>query len=158
MRDIQYKRLCNMADGSTVSKYSITKLNGENYFLWRFKLKLLLIDKDVWSTIVDTKPVPVTAEWTRSDQKAQTTIGLNVDDLQIHHIRDCKSTKEIWNTLQEVYEKDTPSNRIYIVRQIMSQKVSEGADIEKHVTKMTELFQRLFSLGDMDPEFSTGKL
>lgn len=90
---------------------------------------------------------------TRSEQKAQTTIGQNVDDLQIHHIRDCKSAKEIWDTLQGVYEKDTPSNRIYIVRQIMSQKVSEGADIEKHVTKMTELFQRLFSLGDMDPEF-----
>lgn len=142
-----------MAEGSIDAKYTISKLNGENYFLWRFKLKLLLIEKGVWHTISEAKPEPVTAAWNKNDQKAQTTIGLNVDDLQIHHIRDCTSAKEIWETLKEVYEKDSPSNRLYLVRQIMSLKVNEGGDIEKHITKMTELFQRLFSLGDMDPEF-----
>lgn len=142
-----------MTENSIVTKYTITKLNGENYFLWKFKLKLLLIEKGVWSVIDEVRPDPITTEWIRNDQKAQTTIGLNIDDLQIHHIRDCNSAKEIWDTLKEVYEKDTPSNRIYILRQIMSQKVNEGTDIEKHITKMTELFQRLFSLGDMDPEF-----
>lgn len=142
-----------MAEGITESKYSITKLNGENYFTWKYKLKLLLIEKGVWSSIAGEKPSPVTAEWTRNDEKAQSAIGLNVDDMQIHLIRECISAKDVWNTLKDFYEKDTPSNRLHIVRKIMTSKLEEGGDAEKHITKMTELFQRLFALGDMDPEF-----
>lgn len=142
-----------MAEGTTESKYSITKLNGENYFIWKYKLKLLLIEKGVWSNVNGERPSPVTAEWTRNDEKAQSTIGLNVDDMQIHLIRDCVSAKDAWKTLKNFYEKDTPSNRLHIVRKIMTSKLEEGGDAEKHITTMTELFQRLYALGNMDPEF-----
>lgn len=96
-------------------KYTITKLNGENYFNWRFRAEMLLKIKEIWSTVEDEIPSPVTTAWTKADQKALATIVLTVEDSQIQHIRDCKTAKEAWTALREFHEKDTPGSRVRIL-------------------------------------------
>lgn len=136
------------------NKYSIEKLNNENFFNWRYKIEMLLKEKGIWTVVKDVKPDPVTPAWTSNDEKAHSTIALNVCDNQIQHIRNCKSAKEAWTALKEFHEKDTPGNRVFILRTIMRQRLEEGGDLEVHVNKMNELFQRLLALGDeIKPDF-----
>lgn len=136
------------------AKYTITKLNGDNYFNWKFKMEMLMKEKGVWKAIRDAAPIPITDDWKQVDEKAMTTIALSVEDDQIQHIRNSATAKHAWNTLKEFHEKDSPSNRVHILRTIMSQRLDEGGNVETHVTKLNELFQKLLALSDeIKPEF-----
>lgn len=134
-------------------KYVIAKLNNSNYFNWRYKIQMLLIDKGVWNAVNDSEPDPVTVAWTENDRKAHSTIALCVEDDQIQHIRNCQTARSAWNKLKDFHEKDTPNNRVSILRQLMTQRLEEGGDVELHLAKMNELFQKLLALGDLNPEF-----
>lgn len=84
------------------SRYQITKLNNENYFNWKYKMEMLMKEKDVYVVIANRAPVP--DEWTiwtmeKMDDKALTTIALNVEDDQIQHIRQSSTAKHAWNAL-----------------------------------------------------------
>lgn len=111
-------------------------------------------EKGVWKAIRDTAPVPATQDWNQTDEKALTTIALNVEDDQIQHIRNSATAKHAWNALKDFHEKDSPSNRAYILRTIMSQRLEEGGNVEAHITKINELFQKLLAFSDdIKPEF-----
>lgn len=130
-----------------ISKYVITKLNGTNYFNWRYKMKMILIEKEVWNVIEDDIPNPVTDAWKKADEKAHSTIALNVEDDQIQYIRLCKQARDAWKALMDIHEKDTANNRVFILRKIMNQRIEEGGDVEAHVIMMNELFQKMSALG-----------
>lgn len=138
---------------SSESKYVITKINNGNYFNWRYKMKMLLIEKGVWAAIIADPPNPITADWTHMDEKAYTTIALNIEDDQIQHIWNCETAKGAWNNLKDFHEKDTPNNKVSILRQLMTTRLNEGGNVKAHVARMTELFQRFFAYGDdLKPE------
>lgn len=117
-------------------------------------MEMLMKEKEVWRVIKERAPVPVSEEWKKWDEKALTTIALNVDDDQIQHIRNSSTAKHAWKALEEFHQKDSPSNRVHILRTIMHQKLEEGGNVETHVSKMNELFQKLLALCDeIKPEF-----
>lgn len=139
---------------STDIKYSIVKLNSNNYFNWRYKLQMLVIEKEVWDVINEEPPNPVTNAWEKKDRKALSTIALNVEDDQIHHIRNCLTAADAWENLKDIHEKDTPNNRACILRKMMTKILPEGGDVEKHLTEINELYQKLIALGTtFKPDF-----
>lgn len=136
------------------TKYTIAKLNGYNYFLWRYKIEMLLKDKGIWYIIRDPAPSPVTDKWTTDNDKAQSSIVFHIEDNQIQHVRNATSAQAAWTALKDIHEKDSPSNRVHILRKIMSKKCNEGENIEAFVNNLNELFQQLMALGDeIKPEF-----
>lgn len=136
------------------SVVGLVKLNGDNYFNWKFKMEMMLKEKKVWITIKDNAPDPVTTDWTEKDEIAFSTIGLNIDHSQIQHIRHCTTAKTAWNALKDIHEKDTQGNRVRILRKIMKERLNEGDDAEAHVNRMNGLFQKLMAFGsDLKPEF-----
>lgn len=130
---------------ASVEKYSIPKLNGANYFNWKFRIEMLLKEKDLWKQISDAVPDPVTDTWTRADEKAMATIAMTIDDTQIQHVRDCASAGAAWKALKDFHEKDSAGSRVRILRQIMGARADENTNIEEHVQKVTEQFQKLLS-------------
>jgi len=74
----------------TAATLRITKLNGTNYQTWKFKLELLLTKEDLWDTMPQDSPDPVTDEWHTKDRKARANIGLLLEDNQLHLV--CKET------------------------------------------------------------------
>lgn len=135
-------------------KYTLTKLNGNNYFNWRFKMQMLLTERGIWNVVTDAAPEPITDEWTKNNQKAHSIIALNIEDDQIQHIRTCLSAKDAWGNLKDFHEKDTANNRVAILRKLMTKRLEEDGDVILHVNEMNELFQKLLALGDtFKPEF-----
>lgn len=100
------------------TKIQIQKLNNQNYSVWSYKLKLLLIKEKVWDNITANTPDPVTATWTSNDQNAQALIGLNVEDTQLLHIRNKTTAREIWTTLKEIHEHDSVTNIVTLIRKM----------------------------------------
>lgn len=86
----------------STEKYAVTRLNNENYFNWRFRVEMLLKQKDLWSFIADDPPVPETDEWKKTNEKAFATIVFTIEDNQIQHVRSCKTAKEAWKALKRL--------------------------------------------------------
>lgn len=133
-----------------LQKISVTKLNNENYQIWKYKMELLLIREDLWSAITTERPTGTTeiAAWQKRDDKARATLGLFVEDSQIIHIRKKTTAREVWDSLKNYHEKSTLTSKIYLLRQICGLKLNEGGDMEEHLNSMSNLVDKLTALGE----------
>lgn len=39
-------------------KYSFAKLDNDNYFVWKYRMEMLLIKENLWMVVTDAKPEP----------------------------------------------------------------------------------------------------
>lgn len=126
----------------------ITKLNGGNYQTWKFKMELLLIKEDLWDVVSQDTPDPVTAAWETKDRKARATIGLLLEDSQLHLVRKETTAKATWSALKQYHEKSTLSNKVSLLKRLCTLKLTEGGNMETHLTQMDDLIDQLSSLGE----------
>ena len=134
-----------MAADATVR---IAKLNSVNYQTWKFKVELLLTKEDLWDTVFQDPPDPVTPEWQAKDRKARATIGLLLEDSQLHHVRKEVTAKATWNALKQHHEKSTLSNKVSLLKKLCALKLTETGSMETHLVQMEDLIERLSSLGE----------
>ena len=74
-----------------------SKLNGENYIDWKFKILTICEAWNVWSIVNgdELKPTGATGtDWEKRETKAKVLLRMSVKDNIIPHIRDCKTSKE----------------------------------------------------------------
>lgn len=129
-------------------KFSFAKLDNENYFVWKYRMELLLTKENLWSVINEEKPDPETAAWTKKDGEARAYIGLLVCDNQLNYVRKATSARNAWDNLKNYHEKSTLSNKVTLMRAICNLKLEENGNVVSHVNAMTELFEKLGALGD----------
>lgn len=132
---------------SIETKYTIVKLNNANYFVWKFKMQLLLTKEGVWENIVADPPNPLTDAWSKKDSTAYATIGLNVEDDQFVHIRGTSSGRSAWEALRTYHERSNANSLVRLIKRLMNMKLDEGADLEMHITRVAEAFQQLHDIG-----------
>ena len=111
-----------MAESSRL-RVLVEKLNGENYEIWKYKMELLLIKDKLWSVVTseppeETEPEAIKKAWTEKDNEARATIELLVEDNQLVHIRNARSAKGAWTTLQGYHQKATLSSKIFLLKRI----------------------------------------
>lgn len=147
-----------MAEANENAKFSVAKLNDQNYQPWKFKVKMLLIREGRWTMISEPKPDPVTQEWTEKDYKAQSTISLSIEDSQIVHVCKCTSAKAMWEELQKVHERANLSNKLYLLRKLYQSKLANGQDMQDYIRATLELVERLRGIGEEVREFHVAAL
>lgn len=132
------------------AKITFDCLNALNWATWRFRMELMLMREDLWSTVKDAKPEPevITSSWTRKDEKARTLIGLALDDNQLSHIMDAGSAKEMWDKLEGYHERGSLSNKKHILRKLCSMRLNEDESMSDHLVEASELVHRLARMGE----------
>ena len=76
------------ASSNTTSIHAIEKLDGTNFYAWKFKIRMVLIDKELWSVVDGTeqKPNENADKWQKKDDKALATICLTIKDTELVHV------------------------------------------------------------------------
>jgi transposase InsO family protein len=133
-----------MADGTL----KIAKLTNSNYQTWKFKVELLLIKDDLWDVVVKDPPDEVSADWQSKDRKARATIGLLIEDNQLHHVRKEATAKGTWNALKQYHERSTLSNKVNLLMKLCALKLTDGGNMETHLAQMEDLIDQLTCLGE----------
>src|SRR5579871_1724698 len=104
------------------SLHSIEKLDSNNYHSWKFKVRMVLIDKELWGVVCGDEPKPTDpddlAEWRIKDQKALATIALTVKDSEHIHISNSATSGEAWEALAKLYEGKGVSRRLNLRRKL----------------------------------------
>lgn len=96
-------------------------------------------------------PAPTTdaqQKWDERDAKAHAMIALSLKVALIPHIRSCKSAKEAWDTLANLYQVRNEARVAYLKRQLDHLVMHEGETMDSFITKLKDLREQLISLGE----------
>lgn len=139
---------------ATGNKVFFDKLNGENYFTWKYRMEHFLKKEKLWKVISTTAPTATNnnmdqmSDWNENDEQALAWLICLIDDSQLCYVRNKKTAAEAWQALKNQYEKATLTNKVTVMRRICGKRLNEGENVEQHIAEITDLFQKLVDLGD----------
>jgi hypothetical protein len=131
-----------MADQKdNVGLAGIKKLKGRaNYPDWCTAMESYLDLEDLWDAVegkeTDAKKV----------KKAKAKIILCIEETNFVHIRDCKTAKEVWDSLKTTFEDTGLSNKISLLRTLITTRLEACANVEEYVNKIVSTAHKLNSL------------
>ena len=108
------------------------KLNGTNFALWKSQMEDILILKDPFLPIegLAKKPSGMTDEdWNKLDRKAIATICQYLAKNVYFNVAGEKTVEALWKKLQDLYEKNTASNKVFLMKRLYNLKMKEGASV-----------------------------
>lgn len=135
-----------MAHGSGIRHILIELLDGENYYNWKFRMGMILLENGV-DGCIKTKLdfTDMTEEEkrkaTKNDNKAMSLIVQCVKDNQLECLREKNTAFEMWKTLEQKYEKKGLSGQMYLKKKLLSMKMNESEPMENFLNKFEEVLQ-----------------
>ena len=133
----------------------IEKFSGENFHLWKFKMQMVLEEKDLWG-IVKGDEVEPTDEGTtdaqrrqfqRRERKALATICLSLGDEQLSLVRSAATAREAWSKLESQYEVKSLANKLFLRKKYFTMSMGVDESMSEHINKMKNLAGRLEAVG-----------
>src|SRR5690349_425707 len=129
-----------MTNYNKKSKYAMEKFNGKNFHLWKFKIQMILEEKDLWDIVSgdETKPEEVDNDtarrnWEKRERKAMARICLSLHDSQLMLVKNAKSATEAWQKLEQHYERKGLASKLFLRRKLFTAQLKEGQSIEQHI-------------------------
>ncbi|GKC17556.1 gag-pol polyprotein [Tanacetum coccineum] len=129
------------------AKFEIEKFNGNNFSLWKLKMKAIL-RKDKCLAAIGERPAEVTddSKWDEMDGNAIANLHLALADGVLSSIEEKKSAKEIWDHLARLYEARSLHNKKFLKRKLYALRMTESTSVTEHVNNLNTLFSQLTSL------------
>ncbi|GJV58461.1 putative RNA-directed DNA polymerase [Tanacetum coccineum] len=127
----------------------MVSLNGSNYHVWKGKMEDLLYVKDYYLPVFTTeKPENKTdAEWTILHRQVCGYIRQWVDDNVLNHICEETHARTLWNKLEQLYARKTGNNKLFLIKQMMRLKYTDGSPITDHLNAFQGIINQLAGMG-----------
>jgi hypothetical protein len=146
-------------------KNGIQQLDGQKYAFWSIRMKTCIHAHgfQVWQSIVDGYTTPVVpptndkaVKLGENNSKSKNALLNGLSDTVFTKVVHCKSSKEIWDKLQNIYEGDSKvkvaklqSNR----GQFEQPKMKEDEDIVAYFLRVDETLNVIIELGEEIEEY-----
>lgn len=127
-------------------KWDIPKLNGGNYFDWKFAVEMIFRAKGCHEVATGTEKKSDTTDaddWETKAVESLTIIGLTVEPSQYTYIRAAKNGPEAWEALAKVYNKASRANRTQLKRRFYHFTVGFEVPIQHYIAGITDLAAQL---------------
>lgn len=129
----------------------ITKLNGENWTIWKFQVQVTLKSKGYFAVVegITQRPVPPaeTKDWDSKDARAQEIIVSRVDDKIVTHLLTCQTSADMWKKLKNIYEHQSQVSVHLLTQKFFSLQYQEGHTAE-FMSQLEEIKGNLKALGE----------
>ena len=113
-------------------KYSIEKLDVDNYPNWKVKTRALLVQKGLDDALI-TAPKEGEKDAISNDKKAKAFIMLCVKDHHLTALDACATTKEAWDMLASTYSAQSTARLQQFKRELLHLKKDPSEPITKYV-------------------------
>ncbi|KAL6536393.1 hypothetical protein OROGR_012965 [Orobanche gracilis] len=135
-----------MADG----KVKIDKFEGHDFGFWRMQIEDYLYQKGLHEPLTGHKPEKmVEAECALLDRKSLGIVRFSLATNVAYNIVNEKTTHGLIQT-SNMYEKPTAANKVHLIRQLVNQKMAQGAPVADHINEFNSTISRL---GSVDIKF-----
>lgn len=152
---------------SMEDKSKVFAFDGNNFHNWKFRMETVLDMHDLLDCLVrDAEEVPelqVEAEDTAAvksdkekkfserktcEKKCKSFIVQAIDDNQLELIKDCRTPKQIWSTLKNVFERRGVAGQLYLRKQLLTLRYVEGVcRMSEHLLRFDKLIRELKGSG-----------
>ncbi|KAH7437435.1 hypothetical protein KP509_05G071900 [Ceratopteris richardii] len=82
-------------------------------------------------------------DWDELDEMARSTIRLHLVDNVYFTVLDCESAEELWKKLCNTYEKETASNKVYLMRKLYDLRMKDTDSVDAHLNEFDAIFSQL---------------
>ena len=109
----------------------------------------ILILKDQYLPIegVSKKPTTMTNEdWKKLDKKAIVSIRQYLAKNVYFNVAGETSAEGLWKKLRDLYEKNTASNKVFLMKKLYNLKMKEGASVAEHLNEFNIIINQLASI------------
>jgi hypothetical protein len=116
----------------------IEPLGKENFDTWKIQIEALLIKNDSWKYVNGTIPKPkeppeAVTTWESNDAKARSDLILTICPSELKQIKNCPTSKDIWNKLHSVYQSQGPARKAMLLKTLILLKMKNGEDMRAHI-------------------------
>lgn len=129
-------------ENRNVSQLPILK-EGANFTNWKFRLLLLLDERDVGNILVDE----ITKENKLSDSKAKSIIVQCLSDKYLEYVKKATTAKEMLICLENIFERKSTFNKLHLRRQLLTMKCNFKEKLQDHFLKFDSLINSIEALG-----------
>lgn len=138
---------------SSAYKLEIKTWNGTgNFYLWRQKMRALLLQQRCVATLDNTWAAEISAYRRRElDDTAWNTVFLHLSGSVIRKVGETTSVEALWTKLESLYLTKSMANKCYLLRQFYNFRFDPSSGLEEHLDKLTKMIQ---DLDNCDEEIS----
>lgn len=86
------------------------------------------------------------ADWDRRDSQALMAISIAVSSTQMVHITSKETSKDAWQALEKVHQKQGQSALYTLFTRLITSKYKDGDDLEDHISRMVNIQHDLASI------------
>ena len=114
----------------------VDKFSGDNFSLFKFKMEMILDEKDLWDIVEGTEKAPpigsdekVILAFKKRERMAFRILCTHLVDAQLQHVKSCKGAAEAWKTLCGIHETKGLANVLFLRRKFFTMKMQESDDL-----------------------------
>ena len=163
------RELLDMATTSSEA-FKFMKLKGANYSMWADHMQSALQSKYLWLIVTSKEPSPpepasikpanLTAaeykaekkeylDWLLRDEAAQGAMKGACEDSQLPHVKDTKTSKEMWDTLKKVHVTNQARINVhYYFEDLYTRKYVDGTPMADHIAAMLDIKHQVSDAGE----------
>ena len=137
-----------MASTSGV-RIKFRKFDDKNFALWKEMMQdVLIIRRQVKAIRHSEKPTSMTIEeWKSIEEIARSTIRMHLAQNIYFSMAKETTTFKLWEKLQAVYEKQSSSSKLILIRKLFNMKMRETDPATSHINTFSRVLYELSSQG-----------
>ena len=130
------------------SAMKIKPLRKDNFDTWKIQVEALLIKNESWKYVkgILQKPAEPPAEverWENNDAKVRSDLILAICPSKLKQIKNCTTSKEIWEKLHNVYQSKCPARKATLLKSLILLKLRNGEDMRDHLHSFFDIVDKL---------------
>lgn len=125
-----------------MSKIRIEPLTKDNYDTWAIQAEAVLVKDKLWKYVQTAPSASANAEDIEGDKQAKSTLILIIAPSELKQIKQCKTAKDIWDKLREIYASKGPARKASLLKQLILTKL-EGNNIREHLNRFLDTVDKL---------------
>ena len=143
---------------------SITKLNSDNFRVWKMRLTSLFESHNLMQIVNGTKIRPALSgseqtAWDQGNSDAKTTMLLAMSDSEVETVSGCTTAAEIWRKLGTIYLSVSGESKQIIWQKYYSVMAGPGKTPSKAMTEIQNYASQLRSMGvQIDDEMEVARI
>lgn len=130
------------------------QFNGKNFNTWKYRINSVLDNQNLLQYVEDDLEfITLHAndreyrKCLKEEKKCKSILIKHIDDDQLEHVKDKETAKEIFDTLQAIFERKSISGQIMLRRELINMKYNENNDMNKYLLEFERVVRELKSFG-----------
>ena len=127
---------------------NVPQLKSErDWLVWKYQVKHAMKAAGLWDRVTGTASREG-ADAMSLEQKSLYLVLQCIGQKYVPMAMNCKTTKELWDTLCQCFERKTVSNKVHTLMQLYGLRMKRGTKIQDRLHELDELLDKLAAIGE----------